>query len=298
MFGQQRRGGSLALATSVLFVLGLGLATESPGPVSAAGTCSAAPYLAQGASTSVANVLVTATVNTAKSVGGQPTYYLHQSVPASTTPALDTTWTFSPGISEVQFTTIFHADGSSPENYAFTAKNSSGGTVRTFDITDVDGSFRYAFSAPVTEIVTTYTPTSGIFGSYLIMSLSSEPGACGAVDRPATVRAPSGTMTAGATPPTLTATAFVTGPNPETPVTFMTAPTCGLEDGLGNPVVLSRSTPVGTYVVVCVGGTATGFELLTYLDGVFAVEEYRRGFPEDYLERRLAAEASLLPDTR
>jgi hypothetical protein len=80
-------------------------------------------------------------------------------------------------------------------------------------------------------------------------------------------------------------------------VTFDQEPTCGLEDGLGNSVVLSSSTPAGTYAVVCVGGTATGFELLTYLDGVFVVEEYRRGFPEDYLERRLAAEASLLPDT-
>lgn len=97
---------------------------------------------------------------------------------------------------------------------------------------------------------------------------------------PATVTAPSGSMTYGATPPALgSATALEDGTT--TPaLTFDTEPTCEVFEsatagntiaGPPTPIVLSSTTPAGTYVVSCAGGSITGYSLDTYVDGVFTV---------------------------
>jgi hypothetical protein len=70
-----------------------------------------------------------------------------------------------------------------------------------------------------------------------------------------------------------------------------------LSEAIGNPVELSSSTPIGTYVVVCEGGSGFGYYLDEYLDGEFVVERYKRGLPNDYLERLLAGETAVLPNT-
>ena len=246
--------------------------------VNAATTCPV-PFLAQGESANVDGTTVTATSSTAE-YGGVAGRYLHRP-PGS----FDTTWTFSPAISSIDFETLNHADGvGADEKYAFTAKDGSGNTVQTFDIIDFDGTTPITFSSPVTTLVTTYTPTSGVYGSYLFLNLSAGADSLCINSTAATVRAPSGSMTAGSTPPTLTPTAFVTGSNPETPVSFDTAPTCVLEDGNSNEVELSSSTPPGVYTVVCTGGSADGYTFGTYLEGEFVVED--AGEYEFYVPRK------------
>lgn len=143
-----------------------------------AASCDPVPFLAQGASQAVGGVTVTATVNTA-SQGNNGNTYLHRSGTE-----LDTTWTFSPAISEMQFETQAHNDGSEAENYSFTARDANGATVATFDITNEDGQFRFAFASPVTSIAVTYTPTAPpiAFGSFLRLGLPSQAGACGVAD--------------------------------------------------------------------------------------------------------------------
>lgn len=239
--------------------------TAFPSQVGAVTTCPV-PFLQQGESANVDGTTVTATFSTAE-YGGVASRYLHR--PPN---SLDTTWTFSPAISSIDFVTLNHADGvGQDENYAFTAKDGSGNTVRTFDILDFDGTTSITFSSPVSTLVTTYTPTSGVYGSYLFLNLSA--GNDSACTVPATVRAPSGSMTAGSTPPALNPTAFVTASNPETPITFSTAPTCILEDGSSNEIELSPSTPPGVYTVVCTGGSADGYTFSVYLNGEFIVED-------------------------
>ena len=233
----------------------------------AATTCPI-PFLLQGASANVDGTTVTATVNPAED-GGAPGRYLHRPLGS-----LDTTWTFSPGISSIDLVTLNHADALALfETYTFTAKDGSGNTVEGFSIVNFDGTTSKTFASPVTTLITTYTPTSGVVGSYLFLNLSAGADSLCINSTAATVRAPSGTMTAGATPPALTPTAFVTGSNPETPVSFGTAPTCVLEDGNSNEVELSSSTPPGVYTVVCTGGSADGYTFGTYLEGEFVVED-------------------------
>lgn len=89
---------------------------------------------------------------------------------------------------------------------------------------------------------------------------------------PATVTAPSGTMIFGSTPPALGAATAAQSSNPSNSVTLTTPPTCGVYDSGGvNPVTLSATTPVGTYVVKCTGGSASAYSLDTYVNGVFTV---------------------------
>ena len=89
---------------------------------------------------------------------------------------------------------------------------------------------------------------------------------------PVKVTAPNGTMTAGSTPPALGAATVTEVMNPSTTVTLTTAPTCSVYDSSGtNPVTLSSSTPVGTYVVKCTGGSRTGYAIDSYVNGTFTV---------------------------
>jgi hypothetical protein len=153
----------------VLSVVTTGVSVVGSSPVFAAGYCKA-PYLAQGSSSYIDGTTVTATVNEA-SDGGDGRY-LHQS--AMTPPKLDTTWTFAPAITKVQFETENH-DDADIESYAFTAKDGSGNTVATFDITDVDGFDERTFGTPVASISVTYTPDTspgpGDYGSFLYLYL-------------------------------------------------------------------------------------------------------------------------------
>lgn len=282
--------------TLVAFVAA-GASAVVPSSARAAVDFCKAPFLAQGASGFVDGVNVAATVNEA-SDGGDGRY-LHQS--GMTPPKLDTTWTFTPAITTVQFETENHDDGiGADENYAFTAKDSSGNTVTTFNITDTDGDNVQTFGSPVSSISVSFTPatsgTPGQYGSFIYLWLSSGADSECSTDGPATVRPPSGSMAAGSEPPLLVATAFVSGSNPETPVTFSTDPVCSLEDSAGNPVVLSSSTPPGTYAVVCTGGTAAGYEMTTYLEGEFIVTESDPG--EYPAPRNYIVHLQALPDTR
>ena len=90
---------------------------------------------------------------------------------------------------------------------------------------------------------------------------------------PATVVAPSGSMTVGEPPfgPLLgPAQAHVTD-DPAEPVLLDTTPVCSVVDAGGSPVTIDASTPAGTYVVRCAGGAATGYAIDTYVDGEFDV---------------------------
>jgi hypothetical protein len=287
------RRSAIARRLAVIAVVTSGVSVVGSPSVLAVDYCKA-PYLAQGSSSYVDGTSVTATVNEAADAGSGR--YLHQS--SMSPPRINTTWTFSPAISKVQFETENH-DDATVESYAFTAKDGSGNTVATFTITNVDGFDVQTFGTPVASISVAYSPTTsgtpGGYGSYLYLWLSAGADGVCSTTSPATVRAPSGTMVAGTEPPSLLATAFVSGSNPETPVTFSTDPVCGLEDANGNPVALSSSTPPGTYVVVCTGGTASGYEMSTYLEGEFIVTESAPGefqAPRDYILRLQA-----LPDT-
>ena len=89
---------------------------------------------------------------------------------------------------------------------------------------------------------------------------------------PATVTAPSGSMVFGSAPPALGAATAAQTSNPANSVSFGSAPSCAVYDSGGlNPVTLSATTPVGTYVTKCTGGSATGFSLDTYVNGTFTV---------------------------
>lgn len=264
----------MARRLTVVAFVAVGISSVASSSALAAVDYCKAPFLSQGASGFVDGVNVIATVNEASNAGSGR--YLHQS--GMSPPKLNTTWTFSPAITKVQFQTENHADGVPlQENYAFTAKDASGNTVTTFNITDTDGYNVQTFGSAVSSISVSFTPatsaTPGAYGSFIYLWLSSGVDLACSTDGPATVRPPSGSMVAGSVPPVLVATAFVSGSNPETPVTFSTDPVCGLEDASGNPVVLSSSTPPGTYVVVCTGGTAAGYEMSTYLEGSFVVTE-------------------------
>jgi hypothetical protein len=286
---------AIARRLAVGAVVAAGVSVIGSSPVFAVDYCKA-PFLAQGASGFVDGVNVIATVNEASDAGSGR--YLHQS--QMTPPKLNTTWTFWPAITKVQFETENHDDGvGADENYAFTAKDGSGNTVTTFNITDTDGFNAQTFGTPVSSISVSFTPatsaTVGQYGSFIYLWLSAGVDEACSTDGPATVRPPSGSMVAGSEPPALLATAFVSGSSPETPVTFSTDPVCGLEDANGNPVALSSSTPPGTYVVVCTGGTASGYEMSTYLEGEFIVTEsgtFEYQAPRDYILHHLA-----LPDT-
>ncbi len=285
----------------VSMITGMSMAVNHAESSFAAGTCIPVPYLAQGASTPIGGVTVSAVVNTANSVGGQPNYYLHQSVPASVNPALDTTWAFSPPISQIQFKTLNHGDGDEPgggglkENYAFTAFGVAGNVVSRFNILDEDGQFQFAFSAPVASIAVTYTPTVGIYGSFLLLGLPTAAGACGSIE--ASVRATDQAMRFGSIPPTLTAAVFPTGSLDPLPVTFTSLPTCSLEDAQGNAVELSSSTPVGSYSIVCSGGEADGLDFVEYVAGEFVVEPTPEN-PRPTFDGDFVLRSSELPDLR
>lgn len=202
------------LAQSLTFVVATTSFVVSAPSIVIAGdsrACEAIQYLEQGASATVGGITVTATLNTANQ-GPDSDYYLHQPAEMSWTgsDALDTILTFSSGITELVARTSFHDDGWSgsggQENYRFVAKNSGGGVVGIFDIRDVDGRFEYSFTEPVTTLDITYSPRSGVYGSFLRMSLPSERNACDPVAAPptaVTVLFPSGAMVFGDDPPPL-----------------------------------------------------------------------------------------------
>jgi len=258
--------------------------------------CEVIPFLAQNGSTSIglgsASISVTATVNTANE-GPGPDYYLHQPAFMSWTgsDALDTTLSFNPGISEFVARTSFHDDGWSggggQENYNFVASDAAG-VVDVFDIRNTDGRFEFSFPRPVTQLKITYSPRSGVYGSFLRMSLPEQANACDPVEALptwVTVRSPSGAMVFGDDPPTLEPTA-VESDDLSTPVPLDGTPTCLLfefasfeDDDPGIP--LTSTTPIGTYVVECSGVSVTSpYEIVEYELGEFRVVE-----TEEDLER-------------
>lgn len=247
------------------FLLAVPFIALSPSITSAGGnseSCEAIPYINNGSSDSVGSITVTATLNTANQGPGAD-YYLHQPAFMSWTgdDALDTTLTFNPGITEFVARTSFHDDGwtgsGGKENYNFIASN-GGGIVAVFNIRDVDGTFEYSFDEPVTTLAITYSPRSGVYGSFLRMSLPSEINACDPVEAlPTWVTqiAPSGAMVFGDDPPTLTPTA-VESDDLLTPVALTGTPSCllyNIEDFefAGGGIELTSSTPIGTYIVIC-----------------------------------------------
>ncbi len=92
------------------------------------------------------------------------------------------------------------------------------------------------------------------------------------LDTPATVSAPSRTMTWGDTPPDLGPATGISDVDPEDRLIFDVRPTCVVLDPPSpDPIVLTEATPAGTYTVRCSGGEASGYILGTYLDGVVEV---------------------------
>ncbi len=253
------------------------------------GECEAIPFIVQGGNAGiglgVATISVTATINTANE-GPGPDYYLHQPAFMSWTgsDALDTTLTFSPGISELVARTSFHDDGwtgsGGRENYNFVARDSAG-VVSEFDILDVDGRFEFSFSRPVTELKITYSPRSGVYGSFLRMSLPEQENACDPIEALptwVTIRSPSGAMVFGDDPPALVPTALKSD-DLSTSVGMGPHPPCLLydfatfeDDEAG--VLLTSMTPIGTYIVECTGmSVSSPYEIVEYELGEFRVVE-------------------------
>lgn len=308
---QMRILGAVALAIAIPVL-------SDASPVAAGGggdSCDAIPYIDQGSSATVGGITVGAPVNTANE-GPGPMYYLHQPAEMSWTgsDALDTTLTFSPAIEEIVLLTTFHDDGwtggGERENYQFLAYDSSDVLVREIDITNRDGAFAYSFDRPVAKIVIGYSPRVGVYGSYLRLYLASQANACDVDDAPrssATVRAPSGWMLIGGTPPALLARAFATNDHGDDLV--VSGASCSVfgfpePDGDWEPVVLDSSTPIGTYLVVCSGGSVADHIIEFYEPGVFRVvasesDLYDVGHqPEVRSWMMLPTESSDLPSTR
>lgn len=309
------------IAVATALAAGVLVAVNSS-PVSAGSdACEDVPFLAQGASASPGSITITATANTANQGPGS-NYYLHQPRDMSWTglPALDTTLTFSPGITQLVVRTSFHDDGwtgsGGKENYRFLATGPSG-FVDLFNILDVDGRFEYTFDDPVTTLKIEYSPSRGVYGSFLQMYL---PQGCDTDPVPdptsATVIAPSGWMLFGeVSPPPLTPRAVETD-DPSTDVTISSAPECDIyrqEDfdlsDLPAPETLSSTTEVGTYFVYCTGATVDAPYVIEYYElGEFRVIEELSDLEEPEntpnfyyelpsLSGESALEAEALPDT-
>lgn len=112
-------------------------------------TLTAIPFLAQGSSTVVGDVTVTATVNTAIAststpFGFDPDGYLHAAGPRAGATVFDagdrTTLTFSPGLAEIEIRTVAHADSgaSLDEVYTFTGRSAAGVILFTQELRDVN----------------------------------------------------------------------------------------------------------------------------------------------------------------
>ncbi len=159
-------------------------AVQLGNPVLAA-TCDPVPFLDKDASATVGEITVTASVNKARNPMFEDKYWHLPGDPLD--PNLDTTWTFSPGISRIVLKTSNHADGDGEgggglkEVYAFTPN-----VGLPFNITDEDGTFEFSFASPVTSIAVTFSPTTGNYGSYLNVFIPSTAGACDPSDPPPT----------------------------------------------------------------------------------------------------------------
>ncbi|MEY3020079.1 MAG: hypothetical protein RLZZ272_1063 [Actinomycetota bacterium] len=167
-------GAPAALALAVGFV-----ALLSPAPAAASLSCVVAiPFLAAGASTTVAGIAITATENSGVQ-GDTSDTYLHQS-----NARIRTVLTFSPGIETLRVVTRNHADAAGFERYTFAGSDGSG-TVLTDSIEDLDTTRDYsstttpALSGPMTRLEIDYTFDTPIAdfgrGSYLELRFA---GAC------------------------------------------------------------------------------------------------------------------------
>lgn len=128
------------------------------------------PYLAQGASTTVGGVTVTATANQAEDAGAlsYPDFYFHRSDLAK----VQTIWSFSATLINVRLTTAFHADGTpNRERYTFTGKDSSGNTVLSEYIEYENATKTYTATAALSTLQADFTPSVGVYGSLVKLEI-------------------------------------------------------------------------------------------------------------------------------
>lgn len=161
--------GATATVGLTAFMLPASAASASVGGDSVTFACvNRIPFIAQGSSTIVNGVTVTATVNSAVTTGfpGGGTTFLHQS-----NSRIKTVLTFSPIRVDFQLRTRNHADGES-ERYDF-RWSKAGVTVRTDFITNEDTTRQYLIPAGFDTLTIDYTFPPGFndtaYGSFLDM---------------------------------------------------------------------------------------------------------------------------------
>lgn len=169
---------------TVLVLLGSGLNSVSAAPL-ALDRCSV-PYIETGGSALVDERTVSV-IAAEETYLYADDYYLHSPYFAGlnlpgyangVTPI--TTWTFSPGISELNLELLANSDSSSiPETYTLLGFDADNNQVGSFTRTNSNESGVLVGSAPMVRVELTYSPADGYYGSAIRLSLTRLGGVCG-----------------------------------------------------------------------------------------------------------------------